>query len=152
MKKIIYLASSALVIAFAMNAPASAQRVSGEGGGNYKASPRISGDGPRMGGNSGRVARMDRDGGAVGGRISKFDGRIEGRVARRGDGNWDGNWKPRRHFRHRDRNHIVRFGVPLATYYDYDVAYYDDRCGKYYRWYIRTGNPYWLDKYEDCID
>lgn len=60
-----------------------------------------------------------------------------------GDGDFD-----RHRGHHRDRDFGFFFGAPFIGSYVYNGDTYS--CGWLHRRAVRTGNPYWWDRYEAC--
>jgi len=135
--------AGAMVVAAAGTAGA-ASRWEGGGGGGHSGGH----SGGHMGGHSGghMGGHMGgHSGGHMGGHMSGHSGGHSGYPG--GHGGHGG----KHHHRGHHRDSVIVFGDPYYPYYDYDYGY-DSSC-EYYRvkWH-RTGRPYWLHRYEQCLD
>lgn len=75
--------------------------------------------------------------------VPRYRGHYNGQMAWK---NWDSkHHHPRRFVRY----YYAPYYYPYYAYYDYSSY---GSCGYYYRRWQITGDPYWWDRYQSCID
>ncbi|HKZ97617.1 MAG TPA: hypothetical protein VJ045_11625 [Hyphomicrobiaceae bacterium] len=105
----------------------------------FSGGPRIAG--PRMSGHSGMSFRAGHG-------SARFHG-WKGHGPRLSWHNFNNN-----HHGHHHKHRRVIIGYPYFSDYGYydDYAYDYGECDWLYRKAVRTGSPYWWQRYQDCVD